>query len=188
MTQNGKKRLLGIACSVGLALLLAMPYLCFSEQIRKMQTLGYLGLTAACAVSNCSVLMPTSSTVIVVAAAFTLNPVLCIVFGGLGSALGEQTAYLCGRLGTGGIELREDGKFRKVSVWLRQNTFLTVFLFAVIPLPVFDVVGLAAGIAKVSWPKFAAAALLGKIARFSIVLAGVFWGLPLFANFLTIMP
>lgn len=173
-----KKQLLSTAAGLALALVLALPYLCFGQQIRQMQTVGYLGLAAACAVSNSSVLLPTSSTVIVTAAALTLDPALCVLFGGVGSALGEQTAYLCGRLGAGGAGYGRDGAAPKVVVWLHRHTFLTVFLFALIPLPVFDVVGLAAGAVKVSWPKFALAALLGKMLRYAIVLAGVFWVLP----------
>ena len=68
-----------------------------------MAFVGYLGVAVACAISNVSILLPSSSTLIVVAAASSLNPILCVLAGGLGTALGEQSSYLCGRIGRKGV-------------------------------------------------------------------------------------
>ena len=55
---------------------------------------------------------------------------------------------------------------------------VTLFIFAIIPLPFFDVVGFAAGSLKYPIQRFAVAVLLGKIVKFSIVAAGGYWGTP----------
>lgn len=171
------KRILSGVAGVAIALLLALPYLVFGQEIRQQAAVGYLGLLVACAVSNCSVLLPSSSTIIVTVAATTLNPILCVIFGGVGSAIGEQSSYLCGRLGANAAGIAR-GDASRVTVWLRKHAFLTVFLFALIPLPIFDVAGIAAGASRIRWPVFAVAALLGKVTRFAVVLVLLFLIVP----------
>lgn len=172
------KKIASVAAGILLAVLLALPYLLFRDAIQQMQTMGYLGLLISCALANAAIFLPTSSTIIVLAAATTLNPWLCVLFGGIGVALGEQVSYLCGRIGRQGFE--RDGTLSQSPVvrWLRRNAFLTVFLFALIPLPVFDLVGIAAGAIKLSWPQYACAAALGKITRMFLVVFLLVFFLP----------
>lgn len=178
------KKIFSVLASVFLAVLLALPYICFREEIQQMQTVGYIGLFVACAVSNISVLMPSSSTLIVVAAASVLNPWLCVLFGGLGVALGEQTSYLCGRIGILGFGENLSERETRTVRWLRKNAFLTIFLFALIPLPVFDIVGIAAGVMRIQWYKYAIAAMLGKVLRFVLVIGALYYLLPWYIELL----
>ena len=172
------RKIVSVSAGVLLVVLLALPYLLFRDAIQQVQTMGYLGLLISCALSNAAIFLPTSSTIIVLAAATTLNPWLCILFGGVGGALGEQVSYLCGRIGRQGFVRDSDQSQPKVIQWLHHNAFLTVFLFALIPLPVFDLVGIAAGAMKLSWPQYACAAALGKVTRLFLLIFLIGFFLP----------
>jgi membrane protein DedA with SNARE-associated domain len=86
---------------------------------------------------------------------------LLVYSQGIGSALGEFTSY---GLGYGGRKLlKEKNKWLKVAEsWFKKNGFITIFIFALTPLP-DDVVGIIGGMAKYDIRKFFIASLLGKI-------------------------
>ncbi len=167
--------LLGIAIGV----LFSLPYFLFREEIGRIPALGYLGVLASCAISNGSLFLPTSSTLIVLSASTALNPFLCILTGGLGAAIGEQVSYLCGRIGLSWIE-RDPEKENRIVRWLDRNSMLTVFLFAYLPLPLFDLVGVTAGAVKMNWLKFTGAAATGKLLKFTTVVVYMRYMLPHF--------
>lgn len=180
------KKVASILAGICLALLFTLPYILFREQIREMQTLGYVGLVVSCAISSVSILLPTSSTLIVVAAASILNPWICVLLGGIGVAIGEQASYICGRIGVFGFQVTNGNaeKNKKVISGLRRNAFLTIFLFALIPLPIFDLVGIASGAMRIPWPQYALAAVIGKIVRFFIVMLVLYYFLPMYVQLL----
>lgn len=161
-------KLVSILLGVGLFLLFALPFILLREQMEKMAALGYAGLFVACALSNVSVFLPSSSTMFVILAASALNPALCVLVGGLGTAVGEQCSYLCGRTGSAAFEKKEDEELGRVHGFVRRHAFLAVFLFALAPLPVFDLAGVAAGADRMPWPKYALAAFLGKTIKFAV--------------------
>ena len=173
-----KKILLTLA-GLSIGVLFSLPYLLLRKQIQVLPALGYLGVIALCAISNGSLFLPTSSTLIVLTAATVLNPFLCILAGGAGTAAGEQVSYLCGRIGLSWVE-RDAEKESRVMTWLNRNNVLTVFLFALLPLPIFDIVGLAAGATRMNWFRYALAAVAGKTLKFAITVTYVLYVLPHF--------
>lgn len=157
--------------------LFSLPFLILRAQIKQLAALGYLGLFLACFISNASVLLPSSSTLYVVLAATALNPVLCVAMGGLGAALGELCSFFCGRAGSL-LRERKDSAFQgRIHHWLQKSAFVTIFFFAFLPLPFFDLIGLAAGADQVSWIKYFAAVLVGKLFKlsFSLALASLYF-------------
>lgn len=172
------KKLLSIVGGIAVGILFAMPYLVYKEKIQSMATIGYIGLFISCFISNLSILLPTSSTIIVVAAALTLNPWICIIVGGMGTALGEQASYLCGLVGSKGFDEEENSKIKYATKWFEQKPILTVFLFALVPLPVFDIVGIIAGSKRMKWWKYTSAAVLGKTLKFLFVVVSILYVLP----------
>lgn len=175
--KNVIKKGLFILIGFLMAAVFSTPYILFREQVREMAIVGYVGLVLACSVSNVSILIPSSATVIVLVAATTLNPWLCILCGGLGTALGEQSSYICGLIGAGGFDKSIDQN-QKMLEALRNHSFLTVFLFAFVPLPVFDIAGIAAGAIRMNWGKFTLAAVFGKTLKFLFAVVGIFYIVP----------
>lgn len=172
------KKVLSVVAGISIGVLFALPYILFREKMQSMSTIGYIGLFLSCLISNLSILLPTSSTIIIVAAASTLNPWLCVIFGGLGTAFGEQASYLCGLVGSSGFDNTNSAGKKYALKWFEKRQFLTVFFFAFVPLPVFDIVGIIAGTKKMKWWKYTLAAVLGKILKFAIVVVAVLYVLP----------
>lgn len=172
------RKALSVIAGIAVGVIFALPYILFREKMQSMSTIGYIGLFLSCFISNLSILLPTSSTIIIVAAASTLNPWLCIIFGGLGTAFGEQASYLCGLVGSSGFD-KTDSTGKKYALrWFEKKPFLTVFLFAFVPLPVFDIVGIIAGTKKMKWWKYTLAAILGKTLKFFLVIVAVYYFFP----------
>ncbi len=140
-----------------------LPFLLFSEQIRELATLGYIGLFVGCVLTNASVFLPASGIAFTLAAATTLNPVVCALLGGLGTSCGEIVGYLCGRFGR--KQLENSALFSKMESALGRFGYWAVFFFAFLPLPLFDFIGIAAGTVKLSWPRFFLVCTTGKVLK-----------------------
>jgi len=111
--------------------------------------LGYFGVFLIMFVTSATVILPAPGLLAVFAAGSAYNPILVGIFGGLGSALGELSGYL---LGFGSSELagEKNQAYNKVRGWMNSNGFITIFVFSVIPNPLFDLAGIAAGSLKYS--------------------------------------
>lgn len=120
---NGVSRLkkaLLMLTGLALGVLFSLPYFLLREEISRVPALGYAGILAGCAISNGSLFLPTSSTLIVLAASATLNPLLCVLAGGIGAGLGEQVSYFCGRVGLSWIE-RDREIENGALLWLKKT-------------------------------------------------------------------
>ncbi|MCX6819541.1 MAG: VTT domain-containing protein [Candidatus Aenigmarchaeota archaeon] len=138
---------------------------------------GYLGLFAASVIGSASVILPVPIFLLIFVAGSMLNPLAVGIIAGIGSAIGEMTAYA---IGFGGRKLLwKNGKklkkkkpakaegsskwFRRAEEWMhKRGGFLVIFLFAVTPLP-DDVIGIICGSIRYDIKKFFIACLLGKI-------------------------
>jgi membrane protein YqaA with SNARE-associated domain len=134
--------------------------LIFQERLGAWSTAGYLGLALACTASNASVLVPSSSTMLVSAAALALDPALCGIAGGIGSALGEQMSYWLGRCGRLAVGDAKPARF--VARAMARHPYAIVFLASLIPNPLYDAVGICAGVARLNPALYFLACALGK--------------------------
>ena len=126
--------------------------------------LSLLGLLLACFVTNSTVLLPASSLIMVIEYSYILNPLCVVIFGTLGAVIGELVGYMVG------VEGRTYLNW-KVVKWItakfEKKEFLWVFIFSVIPLPVFDFIGIIAGRNGMNPLKFFTACYIGKFVKFS---------------------
>lgn len=88
---------------------------------------------------------------------------------GLGTAIGELPPYLAARLKAKGrncggdtLELQIEGWELWLIKFIHKLGFFGIVLFAAIPNPLFDVAGLASGIAQVPFVSFFGATMIGK--------------------------
>lgn len=149
--------------ALAIAAIGALPYVLFKDQIQEMAGLGYAGLFIACLLTNASICLPASGIAFTLAAATALDPLWCAVIGGLGTAAGELVGYTLGRLGRGSIANLE--LFAKVENGLKKYGYLAVLGFAFLPLSIFDLVGVAAGTAKLPVIKFFIVCSIGKVLK-----------------------
>jgi uncharacterized membrane protein YdjX (TVP38/TMEM64 family) len=161
-------RILALALVVGLSLaILALP----QEYIDALQTLGYPGVFLLSLLANATIVIPAPAILVVFAMGAHLSPVWLGLAAGSGAALGELSGYLAGLSGQGIVD--NNATYQRLAGWVRRNGALTVFLLALIPNPVFDLGGIAAGASKMPVGKFLFWCWLGKVLRmFVVALAG----------------
>jgi membrane protein YqaA with SNARE-associated domain len=173
---NGKKPILEIAA----ALIIGVAVFLLSDRIGEFAEFGYLGAFAISLLGSATILVPVPGWAVVAALSKTLDPLLLGVFAGVGSAIGELTAYIFGN-GVAQLLLERKKKdFEKYREMIRKNDFWAIFVLSFLPNPLFDVAGLAAGASRVHWARFLAFCALGRVLRFilfgyagSVILNGI---------------
>ncbi len=131
-------------------------------EVEKCVPLSVLGVAVVCFLANASVLLPSSSILIVVEASLILPPLLVAVCGALGAALGEMTGFFVGKYGRGVIPER---LMKRIGIGMKGNQYAMVLLFSALPLPVFDVVGMLSGAARMNAVKFYGTCFAGKLVK-----------------------
>lgn len=135
---------------------------------------GYLGAFVVCVIGNVSVFIPIPFALIVYAFGATLNPLLLGFVCGLGSTIGEMVSYFLGWGGRKVIEGRYGSRLDAVEKLIERYGALSVFLFALLPLP-DDLLLIPLGMMKYDVRKTFIAMLLGKtIMCLSLAYAGAF--------------
>ena len=147
-----------------------VAYLVFAVDLDRLQDWGYLGIFLIAMAGSATIVLPTPSTVAIFGGAIVLDPVLgipapiCVgLVAGLGDAIGEFSGYGLGYAGTD--LLRQRRIYRTFERWMNHNGVMTVFLLSTFPNPMFDLVGAAAGGARMPPGRFFLSTLAGKIVK-----------------------
>lgn len=167
------RALLSLTATIALTLLLvALPL-----DVERWGGYGYLGAFVLTLLSSATVLVPSVAlgAALKFGAASTLNPLLVGLISGVAAGLGESTGYIAGRSGAELAHVQTRPTYRRIAAWVERRGMLTVFLLAAIPLPLIDLAGLAAGALGMSFVRFEAACLAGKITRFVPVALLGYW-------------
>ena len=152
----------GIVAGTG-AILLTILVTIYRQPLSQYQEYGYPGILFACFVANSTVFLPAPSSAIVMNFGAVYDPVWVAVAGGIGAATGDLIGYFAGFAGK---DLAQKYKrFQFLRHWLDANGWLTVFIFAFLPLPLFDFLGVLAGASGMRWYKFIVPLLLGKLLK-----------------------
>lgn len=128
---------------------------------------GYAGvaLTALVASGGLVIPVPALATACVVGA--LLNPWIVALVAGVAEGVGELTGYFLGYSGQG--ILTRHRYYPRLEVWMRRRGWLALFLLSLVPNPVFDVVGVAAGVLRYPIWRFLAVVWVGKIIKFAAI-------------------
>lgn len=146
-------------------LILALSVLIFvnRERITNVSNISYLGLLGLCFLANSTVLLPAPSLVIAASCATVMNPWLVAVFAAVGSSLGEFVGYAFGS-----VSKELSPGFQKILdklVARIKNGYLLVFLLALLPLPLFDIIGIYSGGTKMNPVAFFVICFVGKFIK-----------------------
>ena len=125
---------------------------------------GYTGVALSALLASGGLLIPVPALVIVCSASLFLVPLLVGVVAGVAETAGELTGYY---LGYNGRHL-VTGRFfyHRVERWMRTRGWLLLFLLALVPNPIFDVVGIAAGLIRYPLWRFLGVVAAGKLLKF----------------------
>ena len=133
------------------------------EVIQGMGNYSYLALFVCCFLSNASVFLPAPGLMVILSAASVMNPIWVAIVGAFGMTVGECIGYLGGL--TGRQLISKNAKTEKVFKIVNKYGILSVFLFALVPFPVFDVIGVVTGYLKFSFIKFILSCYGGKLLK-----------------------
>jgi membrane protein DedA with SNARE-associated domain len=131
---------------------------------------GYPGLFLIALLRSASVVIPVPGGGITFAGGAVLDgafglpaPLLVGLTVAVAESIGEFTGYGAGLGGSRMLEARRS--YQRVKAWIRQRAALTIFGMSMLPSPMFDVAGLAAGASRVPIRIFYPAMFSGKLVR-----------------------
>ncbi len=177
---TSKRAFRWIAALVIAVVALSLGYVAvrFGPSLRGLESYGYVGIFGLMIVSGGSVFFPVPGMASVFLAGAVWNPLLVGLAAGLGNSIGELTGYVAGRSGRTLLNADERPFFQRADRFLRRFGFPALVVFAAIPNPVFDVVGIAAGCLGYSLKRFWLAVAIGNTIKYGsmALLASVAYG------------
>jgi len=167
-----------ISCILFLLSIIALSLLVFlnRDKLQHIGNFGLIGVFFLCFLSNATVFLPAPGLIVIVTASTFMHPILVSLAGALGTTLGELTGYFSGRVG----KKISNKEFSKLGKAIQKYGTPVVFIFALLPFPIFDIIGVASGYFGVKWYKFIATCLPGKFIKMILVS----YGFTYFQNFL----
>jgi membrane protein YqaA with SNARE-associated domain len=173
---------------VGLFLLVyVLAYFVFDVSFDSLRQWGYLGIFLIAMAGSATIVLPTPSNLAIFGSSAVVDPVFGIpaplmvgLVAGLGDAIGEFSGYV---VGFAGQDLIKNQKlYRRFEGWMNRRGMLTIFLLCTFPNPTFDLVGAAAGAARMHPAKFFVATLGGKIVKDVFLAYGGSFSIGLFGD------
>lgn len=139
----------------------------FRDRFAELAAVGYPGIFLVSLLGNATIILPAPSLALVFAMGSALSPLGVGLAAGLGEALGELTGYAAGFGGRAAIE--EGRTYRRLVAWMQRAGGPTIFVLSVIPNPIFDLAGLAAGTLRYPVWRFLLFCWLGKTIKTLVV-------------------
>ena len=131
--------------------------------------IGLLVLFGLAALSSATLVLPAPGLALTAIAGAAGDPLVVGIVAGLGQAVGELTGYAAGW--SGRSLLRDNATTNRLSSMLQRRGLIVIFVLALVPNPLFDLAGIAAGALRMPVFGYLAAAAGGKIIK-NIVVAG----------------
>ena len=176
--QTKALRVLAILAVIGVTLYIYT----IRERVEQFQAFGYPGIFVIALLANATILLPAPGAAIIYAMGAVFNPWLVGLAAGCGGAIGELSGYLAGFSGQAMIERtdiydRIKPKVDKYGGW-------AILVLSAIPNPLFDVAGIAAGIAKMPIQTFLFFVWMGQLIKMTMFAFAGKYSIEWFANFL----
>ena len=148
----------------------------YRDQIARFASYGYLGVFVVSVIGNATVLLPLPSLAATFITGGVFNPLLVGIVSGAGMAIGELSGYLAGYGGGAIIRAEDRERYARLESWMRRYGGWTIFVLSVIPNPLFDLAGIAAGALHYPVWRFLLVCFLGKTVKgIALALAGARW-------------
>ncbi len=155
----------------------AIGFFYFGADISNLKTYGYAGLFVINVIGAASILLPSPAAASVFGGGALLSGFLGLpaflwvgLVAGLGEAIGEFSGYAAGYGGRVIVENRPE--YRRIHGWMGRHGVITMFLMSIIPNPLFDLAGVAAGAVQMPVGRFFLSVLGGKVIK-DIYLAAI---------------
>ncbi|HIF72441.1 MAG TPA: DedA family protein [Dehalococcoidia bacterium] len=143
-----------------------------------LENLGYGGVWIVSFIAAGSIILPVPGPAAVCIAAapdLGLNPLLIGLISASAEALGEMTGYIAGLSGRSLLERNK--YYPKMHSMVKKRGGLILFFGAIIPNPLFDVIGIAAGSTGYPIKRFLAVVFVAKTIKSTGIAYACFWGI-----------
>ncbi|MCJ7731110.1 VTT domain-containing protein [Candidatus Bathyarchaeota archaeon] len=124
-------------------------------------TYGYFGAFLISVFGNFTIFFPVPFVITIYAFGATLNPLLLGLACGIGSTIGEFSAYLIGRGGRRMFDDKYGKQLETAKLLVQRHGMAVIFLFAVLPLP-DDLILIPLGMIRYDLKKAMLAMFAGK--------------------------
>lgn len=131
---------------------------------------GLIVLFGLAALSSATLILPAPGLALTAVAAAAGDPLLVGIVAGLGQAVGELTGYAAGA--SGRSLLPDTPAMARLNGATARRGLLVIFVLALVPNPLFDVAGIAAGALRMPLPRYLGAAAAGKVIKNVLVATG----------------
>lgn len=138
----------------------------FQDKLREFRSLGLLGIFLANFFASATIFIPAPGIATVFAGGSVYPPILVGIVATLGAVMGDMGGYIIGFSGKSII--KAENRFKKYTMLIslfRRWGGVMIFIFALIPNPLFDAIGLIAGALGYPVQKFFVYLFLGRIIR-----------------------
>jgi len=152
------------------------------DRVEEFQAFGYPGIFIIALLANATILLPAPGLAIVYAMGAVFNPIGVGLAAGSGGAIGELSGYLAGFSGQAVIE-RTD-VYERIRPWVNKYGGWAILVLSAIPNPLFDVAGIAAGIAKMPFWTFLFFVWIGQLIKMTIFAYAGRYSIDLISNFI----
>ena len=171
-------RILSILAVIGITLYIYS----IRDRVEEFQALGYPGIFIIALLANATILLPAPGVAIVYAMGAVFNPIGVGIAAGSGGAIGELSGYLAGFSGQAVIE-RTDA-YERIKPWVDKYGGWAILVLSAIPNPLFDLAGIAAGIAKMRFWTFLFFVWIGQLVKMTIFAYAGRYSIDLISNFI----
>lgn len=157
-----------------LSILLSFGLFVFRDNFKEASSLGLFGIFLINFLSGLSFFLPAPSFLTVFSGGAVYPPILVALVSSLGATLGDMIYFVMGYTGRMIISAKIENKilYKTFQSLFKKYGTLIVFVLALIPNPLFDGIGLVAGVFTYSPYKFFIVVMLGRFLRY-FLLAGV---------------
>jgi membrane protein YqaA with SNARE-associated domain len=163
------------ALLAGLGLILAAWFLRETLSPSRLSIIGYPGVFGLSFLGSVAMVFPVPGLISLCVVATVLDPPLVGLVAALGETLGEISGYTIGFGGRGIVQNRR--YYKTIQRWMERKGWLVIFMVSLIPNPIFDVVGIAAGATRYPPHKFFPVVLVGKTIKGILVAYSCYYGI-----------
>lgn len=150
---------------------LSIAVFVFRDYFSHLQSLGLIGIFLINFFSSATFFVSGPAFLTVIAGGAIYSPLLVALVSSLGASFGDMVSFFLGHSGRhlALINLRKKLWFSVFEDLFRAYETIIILIFAIIPNPIFDAVGLFAGIFGMNPIKFFLIMFIGRFARFILL-------------------
>ncbi len=147
----------------------------FRDRIQDLEEYGYVAVFLVALIGDATLVFPLPGLAFIFLMGGVFNPLIVGLVGGIAQALGEMTGYMAGYSGQTWV----DGNtvYDHLTCWMQRYGVLPIFILALIPNPVFDLSGIAAGMLRFPVWKFLVSCAAGKVIKSTAFALAGYYGI-----------